>query len=250
MGTNHGWYIDKIIIDSHEKIRGHKAYNYYIEKYLVDINPLEYGDYLFKTSDDKQVVFEYKTCEDFIQSMENQSLFNELSNQSIHYEYSYLIISGDWEKTFTNLYMNVPHYRYKYKQMRTLKIRLSKQITGALHRIYAMYIPIIFVEDEDKAFDEMLRISLKVADSKKYGGIVRPSRNQMVNNPTFYLTKIKGIGDVKAKNITNELNINCLMDLCEKKPSDFLSVSKITEQNVCDIWKDIHNEDVDLTLLN
>jgi ERCC4-type nuclease len=239
------WYINNIIIDSHEKIRGNNAYNYYIKNYEVKIDPLEYGDYLFHTNDDKKIVFEFKTTKDFIKSMEDKSLFNELSNQSINFEYSYLVICGDFNETFEYLYWNVPQYRYKYKRIDYLKSRLTKQVNGALYRVYSMYIPIIFANDEEMAFEQMLKISSKIADAKKYGGIVRPSRNPLIINPsTFYLTKVNGIGDVKAKNITDELNIQCLDDLCKQKPSDFLSVSKVTEKNVRELWKDIHNEDL------
>ena len=82
--------------------------------------------------------------------MEDKSLFQELSNQTMNYEYSYLIICGDFEETFEYLYWNVPHYRYKYKTMKLLNNRLNSQVKGALARIYAMYIPIIFVETEEE----------------------------------------------------------------------------------------------------
>ena len=135
MGNNHGWYINEIIIDSHEKIRGHNAYNYYIDNYHVKIEPLEFGDYFFKTSDGKEIIFEYKTTNDFISSMENTTLFNEVSNQTTQYEYSYLIISGDFNKTYDNLYFSVSKLRYKYKTIHILRSSLSKQVTGALNRI-------------------------------------------------------------------------------------------------------------------
>lgn len=241
------WYIDKIIIDSNEKLRSHRAYNYYIKNYDVSIKPLKYGDYLFKTNDDKKIVFEFKTCEDFINSMENKSIFQELSNQAINYKYSYLIICGDFNETFDYLYFNVQHYRYKYKTLRVIHNRLKKQVEGALARIYSMYIPIIFAENEEIAFEKMFQISSKIADSKKYGGIVRPSSKELNGNPVqFFLSGINGIGEIKSKNITNELKLQCLNDLCEKNPSDFLSVNKVTKKNVCDIWKKIHNETLEL----
>lgn len=247
MGNNHSWYINKIVIDSREKVRGHHAYNYYVDKYDVEIKPLNYGDYYFQTNDYKQVIFEYKTCEDFIGSMENKTLFNELSNQTNNYEYSYLIVVGDFEKTFEYLYFNVPHYRYKFKTKRMLESQLTSQITGAFYRIYAMYIPIVFAKDENQAFQKMLKISFKIADAKKYGGIVRPAPKELNENPiTFLLNGIKGIGEVKAKNITNDLHITCVDDLCEKKPSDFQSVYRVTDKNVREIWKTIHNEELDL----
>lgn len=241
------WYINDIVVDSHEKLRGTKAYNYFIDTYDVSIKLLDYGDYLFHTNDNKSIVFEFKTCKDFISSMENKSLFQELSNQTINNEYSYLVICGDFEETFEELYFTVPHYRYKYKSKYVLQSRMRKQVQGAIYRIYAMYIPIIFADDENDAFDKMLKVSSKVADAKKYGGVVRPVVDDMELTPMeIYLTTLNGIGEKKAKNITNELSIECLEDLCGMKPSDFLSVDKVNKNNVIEIWKNVHNESLDL----
>lgn len=243
------WYIKDITIDSREKLRGHEAYAYYINNnYDVNVQSLPFGDYLFTTNDNKQAIFEFKTCEDFINSMQNKTLFNELSNQTIHYEYSYLIICGNFDSTFEYLYFNVPHFRYKYKTKQSLTSRLRKQVTGALSRIYAMYIPIVIVEDNEEAFERMLKISSKIADSKKYGGIVRPSSKKSLKEIpcATFLTTIDGIGEKKAKNIANELDITCLNDLCKLKPSDFLSVSNVTDKNVCELWEKIHNEKLEL----
>ena len=242
------WYVDKIIIDSKEKKRGINAYNYYVDTYELHVESLEYGDYLFMLNDGNQVIFEYKTCQDFINSMTNKSLFHELANQTIHYEHSYLIVCGDFNEMYEYLYFNVPYYRYKYKTIPLLKNRLSNQINGALARIYAMYIPIIFVDTEEEAFAKMLKISSKIADTKKYGGVVRPiPKKDLDENPTaFFLTGISGIGEKKSKNIINELNINCLEDLCERKPSDFLSVHSMSKKNVCDLWYRVHNEEIEL----
>lgn len=239
------WYINNITIDSRERTRGYNAYNYYIDQYTVHVEQLEYGDYLFKTNDDKNIIFEFKTCLDFIHSMEDKSLFNELSNQTSYYEYSYLIISGDFEEAYNYLYYNVPHYRYKYKTGRLLTNRLTKQVNGALNRIFAMQIPIIFVKEEEESFERMIKISSKIADNKKYGGIVRQKSLKLTQNPYItFLTSIHGIGELKAKNIINELNVNTLKDLYELKPSDFLSVTQINKKNVYNIWKTIHNTEL------
>ena len=239
------WYINKIIVDSMEKQRGHRAYNHYIDTYDVLVEPLSYGDYYFETNDGKKIIFEFKNCKDFISSMENKSLFQELGNQTMNYEYSYLIICGDFEETFDDLYWNVPHYRYKYKTPRILKNRLKSQINGAINRIYAMYIPIIFVKTEKEAFNEMLNITMKIADAKKYGGVVRPSVKELELNPvTFFLSGINGIGDKKSEKITKHLELECLDDLCNTKLSDLLSVTGISESSVEELWSKIHNEDL------
>lgn len=244
MVTKSKWYIDKISVDSHEKKRGSHAVNYYIkDNYNARIEPLAYGDYLFQTNDGEQVVFEYKTYHDLINSMENHTVFNELANQSMNYDYSYLVVEGDLSETVEYLYFNVQHYRYKYKTLRMIKNRLPNQVNGALNRIYSMYVPIVFAEDESEAFNKMLTISSKIADNKKYGGIVRPNHKDLKENEcAMYLTSIKHIGEVKAKNITNELSIDCLEDLVELKPSDFRSVAKLNDKNICDIWFKVHAE--------
>lgn len=242
------WYIQRIIIDSRERVRGYNAYQTYEDTYEVHVEKLPYGDYIFYGYDDKEIVFEFKNTTDFIKSMEDKSLFHELSNQSIHHEYSYLIVCGDFEKTFEYLYWNVPHYRYKYKTIPMLKNRLRSQVKGAFDRIYSMYIPIVFVETEEQAFAEMLKIASKVADAKKYGGITRPvPKKYLESNPCqLFLSTFDGIGGIKSERIVKELGIECIDDLCKVKPSEFLSVKRVTKKNVNDIWKKVHNEELNL----
>ena len=240
------WYINKIIIDSREKVRGYNAYQFYEDTYELHVETLTYGDYLFHTQDGKDVVFEFKTTNDFIKSMEDKSLFQELSNQCIHYEYSYLVVCGDFEKTFENLYWKVPHYRYKYKTELSLKSRMRSQVKGALSRIYSMYVPIIFVDTDEQAFAEMLKISSKVADAKKYGGVTRPiPKRYLKSNPSaLFLSKFDGIGNVLSERIVDELGIECVDDLCNVTPSEFLSVKKVSERKLKNIWKELHNEEL------
>lgn len=242
------WYIKEISIDSRERTRGYNAYITYEETYKVNVDTLSYGDYIFYTQDDKEVVFEYKNTKDFIKSMEDKSLFQELSNQCMHYEYSYLIVCGDFDETYDYLYWNVPHYRYKYKTTQLLKNRLNSQVKGAFARIYSMYIPIIFVDTEEQAFAEMLKVATKVADAKKYGGVTRPvpQRYLEMNPCQWFLSGFDGIGNIKSERIVDELGIECVDDLCKLKPSEFLSVKRVTEKNVKEIWKKLHNEELNM----
>lgn len=239
------WYVGKIIIDSREKVRGYNAYRYYEGKYNVHVEKLKYGDYSFLTRDGKEIVFEFKNTKDFVNSMENKTLFNELANQSIHYQYSYLIVCGDFNETYEYYYWNVPHYRYKYKTLSVLKNRLNSQVNGAFNRILAMYVPIIFVDNEDEAFEKMLKVALKVADNKKYGGVTRPITKQLEQDPNvLWLSGLENIGEKKSRSIIESLDIKCLDDLCNRKPVDFLSVNRVTEENVREIWRRIHNKDL------
>ena len=85
----------EIIIDSREKGRVKEALYYYED---AKVEKLEFGDYVFKDND-KTVAFEFKTCEDYISSIKNKSLFEELANQTDEYDYSFLIVCGKLYET-------------------------------------------------------------------------------------------------------------------------------------------------------
>ena len=81
-----------ITIDSREKHRTSTAYDFYRCKgHEPKVDLLEFGDYLFNN----QVVFEYKEIGDFMQSINDNSVFHEAANQSLHYPFHYVVVVGD-----------------------------------------------------------------------------------------------------------------------------------------------------------
>lgn len=239
------WYIERINIDSREKNRGKNAYNYFMD-YDLQVKQLPYGDYLFETTTNKRIIYEYKTCEDFINSMSNKTLFQEISNQSINFQYSYLIIEGDFEETIKELYFKVPNYRYQYKTLKMMKSSMRKQVKGALERLYSMYVPIIFVETEEEAFDRMLNIVKKIDDDKRYGDVVRPTPKYLSNNPcVLYLSSVKGISDKLSNRICDKLDIVTLYDLLNVSIEDLASVDGISVKKANNIYSYLHNQKVE-----
>lgn len=239
------WYFEKIIIDSREGNRGINGYNFYSKNYLVDVQTMEYGDFFFKGKMNS-TVFEYKTTSDFINSIQNKSLFNEIANQSIKHKYSYLIIEGDWEKSLDDIYFKVPAVRYKFKQKFSMHFAYKKMISGALARVSAMYVPYIIVDDEKTAFKTMLDISKKVNDNKRYGGVVRPSRSKLKSNACVtFLSGVNGIGEKLANRICVELNITSLDGLLLAKKEDFISVSGVSPIKANRIWEQLHDDELE-----
>lgn len=239
------WYIQEIRIDNREKARGYSAKLYYQEmEYNAVIEALEYGDYCFK-SNKNEIVFEYKNIFDLVKSINDHSLFNEVANQTIKYEYSYLIVEGDLDKELMNLFYKVPEYRTQYKTPRRFKFSTRKQVEGAYDRIYSMYVPIIFVNSEEEAFDKMLDIVRKIGDGKKYGKIIRPSRKNLSTNPSVhYLTGVKGISIKLANRICDSLDISTLEDLLKYDASDFQTVNGISKNKAEKIHNYLHNHEV------
>ena len=67
--------MDNVRIDTREKGRIESAKEYYKAHGLdVIVRRLDFGDYVF----DDRVCFEFKTWEDFLSSMGNKSLFEEV----------------------------------------------------------------------------------------------------------------------------------------------------------------------------
>ena len=78
----------EVVIDSREHHRIKTAKQYYTEHDCkVQIKELPIGDYLF----DNQVVFEYKTQTDFINSVRDNRVFRQTIRQQEHYPYHFVI---------------------------------------------------------------------------------------------------------------------------------------------------------------
>ena len=73
----------RLIIDSREKERVEQAKQYYTEQGLdVETNELHIGDFLF-IDGDKKAVFEYKTISDFVASIQDNRVFNQINTKTI-----------------------------------------------------------------------------------------------------------------------------------------------------------------------
>lgn len=225
----------KIIIDSREKGRIIKAKEYYEEEgYEVEVQTLEAGDYVFND----KVVFEYKTINDFINSLKNESLFNEAANQAQRYPYHYIIITGD-ARTYCENNWNWERKKYNNNYKRYMLLMLGLY-TGTLRRLRTFTTPII-VKDEEEAFEEMLQQAQKCLDglTDAYANVTRPVPSQ--NPAMVLLCSCRGISTKRAKRIINHFQIKSLEDLLNVK--NFYEVKGIGQNTAKNIYKFIHKKD-------
>ena len=91
-----------VVVDSRESgvRRGVAVRGFLLEGCECRVAGLEFGDYLF----DGVVVWEYKTVADFVSSLFDESLFNEVFNQSEHYPFSFVIVEGSFRDYFYKAY--------------------------------------------------------------------------------------------------------------------------------------------------
>ena len=231
-----------IVVDSREQglrdlttRRKYRAKQYYLGKgYDCEIKQLEVGDYLF----DNKVVFEYKTISDFMSSIISGRLFDEVTNQTITYPYSYLIIEGNIEDYVLDTWerYNV-RKSYGYDYLKFVKNSYSRY-EGAIRRVRTIC-PVIKCSTEKGAFQEMLCQAQKCCESKHYGSEAK-SVLKSASAVDSVLCSVKGVSSKKARMIKETLNIKNLNDLIKCTCEDFNQVKGIGEIISTNIYKFIH----------
>ena len=226
-----------IKIDTREKARKDRAKYFYQQKgHNVLTEKLEVGDYIF----DEKVVYEYKQISDFVQSINNDSLFNEATNQALQYPHHFVIIEGniiDYIKKGWSFPKIKQSWKNNYKKY--VNTNLNKYY-GALRRLRAFTCPIL-VKNEIEAFNEMLFQSMKCLDgkSKYYSNVSRqiPSQDAV----DILLTSAKNISIKKAEAIRKQHSIRNIYDLLQLTEDDFTQVKGIGKTTSSNLYNFLHN---------
>ena len=230
----------RVVIDNREcESRVDVARNgFELEGCECSVGSLDVGDYVV----DDLVVWEYKTVSDFVSSLYNESLFNEVFNQSQVYPFSFLIIEGDFNSFFYNTYFRKGKHRKD--RFGTVKEYMDYQkniVRGAIRRCRTVCNVLQF-KTQAECLNEIMEQSLKCLSFKGYGGVVRPSMDYNVNPCKAPLMEIKGVGDKISDNIIEEFGLKCLNDLLKISYDELLSV-KSMDENKCNIfWEKVYGE--------
>lgn len=159
----------------------------------VQIKDLLIGDYLFNN----QVVFEYKTLEDFIKSVQESRVFNQAIDQTQAFPYHFVIIVASEKELYDRFYgAEWPEFTWQ-------------QYKGAIARLNT-YTTVIEASTEHQAIMFMRIQARKCLDGKH----VVKRLAQKTDNPAFnYLVGVKHIGDDTAELIVDALDVYDLDDL-------------------------------------
>ena len=190
-------------IDSRESKRLVEAENYFINRgFNVQISELIVGDYVFSFND-VNVVFEYKTIEDFIGSVEDNRVFNQALNQSNQYDYHFVVVVGsdnDYDTAIKKHGFHSNHY-ISYKH-----------INGSIASLVE-FTSILQVKNQLLAFDLMERVAIKCLRDKPIIHRFPKSRGSPAYR--FLVNNVNGIADKTAKMICDELDLWCIGDVLE-----------------------------------
>lgn len=218
-----GFYIKVDNREKHSRIE--HATEYYTDLGdTVHVQELPFGDYIF----DDQVVFEYKTISDFVQSVKSGRVFNQAIDQSTTYRYHFVIIvSTDRERR---------GYFNKLKHLGNRDLYFDNyQYIGAIARLNT-FTTVIQASTEKEAFSFMRSQARKCLDNKH---IVKRLETK-TDNPCFnYLMNIKHISDVKAELIVKELELETLTDLLNITNNDLQGIKGIGSSTAGIVMKSI-----------
>ena len=213
-----------LIVDSNEKDRIKSATKYYEkQKVNVRVEKLEIGDYLF----DNKVVFEFKTVEDFVSSIQDNRVFNQSIDMAENYDHRFVIIQGTESDRAKALAMSKHYQQVSVFQYLGAIASINRYCT-----VIESYSPFI-----DEAYYRMLINAKKCLQNKPI--VKRFSKKD--KNPCFnWLTYCNyGINYKKANDIVSRLDLNTLEDLFNLTIEDLTSVKGIGEKTAEKIIQNI-----------
>ena len=179
----------KIIIDDHEDRNRIKIIKKFFNSDKCEVQRLETADIIIEQEDKPTVAIEVKTVEDFISSMKNKRIHDEVLRMKNKYPYSYVLVYGDWRGL-------IPKF-YKY----TLAQKCSN-----IFKITTMYkVPVFWVATEKEFLTMIDEISKNI---HKIGDPIEPPTIRDKNSNPFInvLIGIDGVGEKTAQKLLNKFH--------------------------------------------
>lgn len=177
---------------------------------------LEIGDYVFG-----DVCIEAKSSFDFLQSVTNKRLWNQLDNMDRAFPNNYLVLHGSFEAAFRQQ-CEYSKSTITHAQRRTL---LKRKYLGAIGRILLDF-DCTLIESKD-ALQAAERICVMCKMQPHDRAIYTPSmiQKRKINTTDLridVLSTIKGVSAKKAKTLIDEYG--SIMEIGEIKPSEIATL--------------------------
>lgn len=187
-------------IDSREKERIPYSMEFF-KKYNPSIKELDTGDYIFDNGEEK-ICFEYKTVRDFIGSVSDGRIWEQVKRMNDEFNWGFVVIEG----TIEDLQRE---NKRRMLQQNTGRPFSLNQFYGAIARLNC-YTTVVQCHNQAQAFNYMEKQMLKIFDDKP---MLKHFKSDADNSALNYLNCINGIGFKTGKLIVDEFNIKSLNDL-------------------------------------
>lgn len=204
----------KLIIDSRENSQLYEYVESEAHRLMIITEKqwLEIGDYVFN-----DVCFEAKSSFDFLQSVINKRIWNQIDNMDRHFEHTFVIIHGSLHEA-----MQYP----KYVQMNISQQILKNKFFGAIGKISLdTDCKVIWVENPKKAAQIMTTIcKMRPIDRN----VIRPSLLKRITTEDLrldMLCTINGVSESKAKKLIK--TYGSLMEIGEASIDELCNIDGV-----------------------
>ena len=204
-------------IDSREKERIPYAKNFF-KKYNHSIKELDTGDYIFNNGEEK-VCFEYKTMKDFIGSISDGRIWEQVKRMNDEFDWSFIVIEGTIED------LNRENKR-RILQKNAGRVFSLSQFYGAIARLNC-YTTVVQCHNQAQSFNYMEKQALKIFDAEP---LVKHFKKDSDNPVVNYLAGIPGVGYKTGLQIVSKFEIESLKDLQNLTIDELLSINKIGQK--------------------
>lgn len=217
-------------IDSREKERIPYAKRFF-DKYEPIAVELETGDYMFENHEtDECIIFEYKTMKDFIGSVSDGRIWEQVKRMNDEFNWSFIVIEG----TIEDLQRE---NKRRMLQKNTGRPFSLSQFYGAIARLNC-YSTVTQCHNQAQSFNYMEKQMLKIFDNTPLSKNFKHDNDNPVIN---FLCCINGINYKTAKLIVDEYNIESLQDLVDiTNTIDFTDIKGIgnkTKDRIMEVIK-------------
>lgn len=189
-------------IDSRERERIPYAKQFF-DKYEPLVVELLTGDFMFENRDTGEVIiFEYKKMKDFVTSVNNGRIFEQVKRMNEEFDWHFVVIEGTIDE------LNKENRRRMIQRGTGRPLSLA-QFYGAIARLNC-YTTVTQCHNQAQAFNYMEKQMLKIFDDAP---LSKHFKNDADNPALNYLNCINGVGFKTGKLIVDEFNIKSLIDL-------------------------------------
>ena len=206
--------MNKLIIDSRENSQLYDYVELEAHRLMIPTEKqwVEIGDYIFG-----DVCFEAKSSSDFLQSVINKRLWNQIDNMDRHFEHTYVIIHGSLHEA-----MNYPNY----VKMKIPKHILQNKFFGAIGKILLdTDCKVLWFESPKKAAQIITTICKMSPIDRK---VISPSLLKRITTEDLrldMLCTIKGVSESKAKKLIKAYG--SVMEIGETSPEELTNIDGI-----------------------
>ena len=222
--------MNKLIIDSRENSQLYDYVELEAHRLMIVTEKqwLEIGDYVYG-----DVCFEAKSSSDFLQSVINKRIWNQLDNMDRHYEHTYVIIHGSFHDA-----MDFP----KYSKLKISTEMLHNKFFGAIGKISLdTDCKVMWFENPKKAAQIITTICKMRPINRK---VMNPALLKSITTGDLrldLLCTIKGVSETKAKKLIRAYG--SVMEIGETSAEELCNIDGIgltTAQRIIDT---LHSED-------